>query len=106
MRTTHDWDPDRIVTCSQCGHTGKSSSDIEEALVALECKRCGHSHGFYLHPTDEKTRELAAQGNTNAIASLPHVEQRQAFLQRAEQLELRTIEQFAIPAGNERLRVL
>lgn len=81
------------VSCQKCGWSGPGedwSTEMNRGmdLFDIYCPSCGEKYGFLAFPTHDEVREAAAAGNERAIAALPDLDRREAFLERADESEL------------------
>ena len=85
-----DYDPNATLTCPACGWAGSGAGNESyfEELLDVRCPDCDRMLLIVAFPTIEETRAAAAAGNPRAQAELPNVDAREAFLERAQQLEL------------------
>lgn len=97
------YDPDAALSCPNCGWTGcgRDSQEMYEDLLDVCCPGCEQMLLIVPFPTDEETRAAAAAGNPAAQRELTTVEERQAFLRRAADAELRDGAQLPDLDGDE-----
>jgi hypothetical protein len=89
----YDYDPDAMITCPECGYTGRAGAGQEVLSDGYEicCVRCDKRLGFVDgHVTIDQTRAAAAAGNLRAQASLQFMEEREARLELAEEVKLKS----------------
>jgi hypothetical protein len=89
----YDYDPDAMITCPDCGYTGRAGAGQEVLSDGYEicCVRCDKRLGFVDgHVTLDQTREAAAAGNPRAQASLSFMEKREDRLELAEEVKLKS----------------
>lgn len=97
------YDPDAALRCPNCGWAGcgRGQEEMYEDLFDVCCSGCGEMLLIVSFPTDSETRAAAAAGNPAAQRELPSVDERQAFLHRAADTELRDGAQLPDLAGDE-----
>ena len=73
------------VTCPHCGAQANVDDWIEnyDELFDVTCGKCGVMLYIVSYPTFEEVREWAERGHPAAIADLPGLDKREAFLARA-----------------------
>jgi tetratricopeptide (TPR) repeat protein len=88
--TYWDYDPEARLICPQCGWTGRGGDHERRftELLDVRCPRCERMLLIVSHPTIGETRAAAAAGNRRAQADLADVGRREAYLTRAEGLQL------------------
>ena len=100
----YDYDEDAMVTCPECGFTGRQGDGAEPTMTGIElrCASCGKKFGFIdgnvLH---SDTRAAAAAGNPRAQADLSRVNDREARLKRSEEVKLEHYEQLTDLEGDK-----
>lgn len=90
-----DYDRDAEITCPDCGWTGcgADNEELYQELLDVKCPQCDRMLLIVSFPTSEETRAAAAAGHERAQAELPNVDEREAFLDRADRLELKSADQ-------------
>jgi len=90
----YDYDADAELTCPACSWRGTIGPDeYFEELFDVRCPACEQMLLIVAYPTHDETRVAAAAGNPKAIAALPALDKREAFLARASASELRSADQ-------------
>lgn len=95
LLTYWEYDREAPITCPDCGWSGRGADneDYFEELLDVRCPECDRMLLIVSFPTAAETRAAAAAGNPQAQAELPNVDQRDAFLARATELELKQASQ-------------
>lgn len=92
VRRFDGWE-ERTFTCPRCGWAGKPGemwSEAHRELRDFSCAKCETMLLIVPYPTHEEVREAVARGVPEAVALLPHVEQRERFDEACERMELKS----------------
>jgi hypothetical protein len=87
-----DYDREARVRCPGCGWEGRAAEgeDLAKDLLEVRCPLCERMLRIIPFPTLDQTRAAASAGNPRAQAELSGVDRRQAFLDRAAEVELKS----------------